>query len=445
MGFQIFGSFVCVLMADDYLMDVGFSDLDLNQEPSNPPSLHRVERYGSLLNELETAHDRIEERIRQLEVVTARTRQRQRWRQARNSTEISYFPSEMMLDVGQRGSPNENNNDVSVFKSSSERGKGCKRDSSHLVAKALEMGSEVKKADKEGGSFYDCSICLEVAKEPVLTCCGHLFCWPCFYQVSDIDSTSKECPVCKGEVSNSTVIPIYGNGDSERVCETESGLKIPPRPKAHRVESVRQQRVTQGLSHVPVAEALRRIRISIGAVGNQAQQEGGSGILSFDTESQAGQNAEFAGGHRLRIHQVSRVLSESAASLSSLSSALSNAERLVEDLEAVINNRLLRNDARALSVDVGNLFTRPSAAIQPNHHLPVSTADTNVALPITSSSQSTDVASSVAHVLRARVSSDVSLPLAPSSSSSLRRRSLMSRTLDLDGRDPRELRRRRLN
>lgn len=419
-------------------MDVDFSDLDLNQEPANPP-LHRVERYGSLLNELETAHDRIEERIRQLEVVTARTRQRQRWRQARNSMEVSYFPSETsMVDAGQRGSPNETN-DTSVFKSGFERGKGCKRDSSHLVAKALEIGSEVKKADKEGGSFYDCNICLEVAREPVLTCCGHLFCWSCFYQVSDVDSTSKECPVCKGEVLDSTVIPIYGNGESERVRETESGLMIPPRPKAHRVESVRQQRVTQGLSHVPVAEALRRIRISIGAVGNQTQQEVGLGVHSLDAES------ESAGGHRSRIHQVSRVLSESAASLSSLSSALSNAERLVEDLEAVINNRLIRNDAQGISVDVGNLFTRPSASTQPNHQPLVSTADTNATLAVASSSRSTDVASSVAHhVLSMRGASDVSLPLAPSSSA-FRRRSLMSRTLDLDGRDPRELRRRRLN
>lgn len=440
MIFQDFEDLVIfVLMEDNYLMDVDFSDLDLNQEPSNPP-LRRVERYGSLLNELETAHDRIEERIRQLEVVTARTRQRQRWRQARNSMEVNYFPTEITVDAGQRGNPNENT-DLSVFKSSSERGKGCKRDSSHLVARALEMGSEVKKAEKEGGSFYDCNICLEVAKEPILTCCGHLFCWSCFYQVSDVDSTSKECPVCKGEVSNSTVIPIYGNGDSERVGETESGLMIPPRPKAHRVESVRQQRLAQGLSHVPVAEALRRIRISIGAVGNQAQQESGhGGILSFNTESEAGQNAESAGGHRLRIHQVSRVLSESAASLSSLSSALSNAERLVEDLEAVINTRILRNDG---SVDVGNLFTRTSDIIEPNHQPLVSTADANASLPIASSSQSTDVAS-VARVLRMRGSSDVTLPLAPSSSS-FRRRSLMSRTLDLDGRDPRELRRRRLN
>ncbi|KAI3448942.1 hypothetical protein Pfo_005607 [Paulownia fortunei] len=430
-------------MDDDNLMDVNFTDLDLNQEPMDPP-LHRVARYGSLLNELETAHDRIEERIRQLEAVTARARQRQRWRQARNSMEISYFPGEMMVDVSQRGVLNENSN-MGIVERTADRGKGCKRDSSHLVAKALEMDFEVKKADKEGGSFYDCNICLDMAREPVLTCCGHLFCWPCFYQVSNIDSTSKECPVCKGEVSDSTVIPIYGNGGSEHVCETESGLKIPQRPKGRRVESVRQQRVTQGLSHVPVAEALRRIRISIGAVGNQTQQqEGSGGILNFDTESQEGQNAESIGGHRIRIHQVSRVLSESAASLSSLSSALSNAERLVEDLESVINNRLLRNDARTLSVDVGNPFASPSAAIQSNNQPPDSTADISAALPITSSSQSTDVSGSIVHVLTMRTSSDISLPVAPSSSS-LRRRSIMSRNLDFDSRDSRESRRRRLN
>ncbi|KAK6143120.1 hypothetical protein DH2020_023468 [Rehmannia glutinosa] len=353
-------------MDDDDLMDVYLTDLDLNQEPTDPP-LHRVARYGSLLNELETAHDRIEERIRQLEAVTARARQRQRWRQSRNSMEISYSPGEMMVGVGLR-SVLENNNNTGIVERTPERGKGCKRDSSHLIAKALEMDSEVKKADKEGGSFYDCNICLDLAREPVLTCCGHLFCWPCFYQVSNIDSTSKECPVCKGEVSDSTVIPIYGNGDNE-VCETESGLQIPPRPKAQRVESVRQQRDARK--------------------GEMLSQR----------------------GHRIRIHQVSRVLSESAASLSSLSSALSNAERLVEDLETVINNRVIRGEPQVLPVDVGNTFPRPSVVVQSNNQPPES--------------------------------SDISLPVAPSSS--IRRRSIMSRNLDLDSRDSREPRRRRLN
>ncbi|KAL0374028.1 UNVERIFIED_CONTAM: E3 ubiquitin-protein ligase RMA1H1 [Sesamum radiatum] len=380
-------------MDDDNLMDVDLTGLDLNREPVNLP-LHRVARYGSLMNELDNTHERIEERIRQLEAVTARARQRQRWRQARNSMETSYVPSEMMVDVGERGVLNENNN-REIVERTAERGKGCKRDSSHLVAKALEMDPEVKKANKEGGSFYDCNICLEEATEPILTCCGHLFCWSCFYQVPEVDSTSKECPVCKGEVSDSTVIPIYGNGGSKGVYETENGLKIPPRPKARRVESVRQQRLTQ----------------------------------------------ESGSGHHIRIHQVSRVLSESAASLSSLSSALSNAERLVEDLETVINSRLLRNDTRAFSV--GNRFARPSNVIQSMNQPPDSTAEINAALPIGSSSQSTDVSGSIVHVMAMRTSGDINMPAPPSSSRP--RRIIMSRSSDLDTRDSRESRRRRLN
>jgi hypothetical protein len=29
---------------------------------------------------------------------------------------------------------------------------------------------------------YECNICLELAKEPVVTLCGHLYCWPCLYR-----------------------------------------------------------------------------------------------------------------------------------------------------------------------------------------------------------------------------------------------------------------------
>ncbi|KAL3815035.1 hypothetical protein ACJIZ3_016303 [Penstemon smallii] len=408
------------------LMDVNFTDLDLNQEPIDPPTLNRVTRVGSVLNELETAHGRIEERIRQLEAVSARARQRQRWRQARNTTEIDHF------SVGVDG--NVLSLDGNTVERTPGRGKGFKRDSSHLVAKALEMDSEVKKAEKEGGSFYDCNICLELANEPVLTCCGHLFCWACFYQVSYIDSTSKECPVCKGEVSDSTVTPIYGEGSGERVYESESGMKIPPRPKARRVESVRQQRVAQGLSHVPVAEALRRIRISIGAMGEQTQQQiESSGVLGLEAELQEGQNLESTGSGRIRIHQVSRVLSESASSLSSLSSALSNAERLVEDLETVINNRFVRNDSP-------NPFTRLS---QSNNQTPNLNPVVNASLPSTSPPQATDVSGSVLRILALRSSSEVSVPVAPSSSQ--RRRTIITRSSDVDSRDTRESRRRRLN
>ena len=35
---------------------------------------------------------------------------------------------------------------------------------------------------KNEGS-YECVICMETAKEPVVTRCGHLYCWPCIYDV----------------------------------------------------------------------------------------------------------------------------------------------------------------------------------------------------------------------------------------------------------------------
>lgn len=35
--------------------------------------------------------------------------------------------------------------------------------------------------DDEGGS-YDCNVCYDTAREPVVTLCGHLYCWPCLYR-----------------------------------------------------------------------------------------------------------------------------------------------------------------------------------------------------------------------------------------------------------------------
>ena len=34
-----------------------------------------------------------------------------------------------------------------------------------------------------GMNVFECTICLESAKEPVVTKCGHIFCWPCIYSV----------------------------------------------------------------------------------------------------------------------------------------------------------------------------------------------------------------------------------------------------------------------
>ncbi|WZZ40422.1 hypothetical protein YC2023_036681 [Brassica napus] len=94
------------------------------------------------------------------------------------------------------------------------------------------------------GSFYDCYICMDLSKEPVVTNCGHLYCWPCLYRWLEV-SVAKECPVCKGEISVKTLTPIYGRGgkiktESEEVSDTTNKKKIPSRPQARRVERVRR-------------------------------------------------------------------------------------------------------------------------------------------------------------------------------------------------------------
>lgn len=37
--------------------------------------------------------------------------------------------------------------------------------------------------EKQKKSMFECNICLDVVNEPVITLCGHLFCWPCIYEV----------------------------------------------------------------------------------------------------------------------------------------------------------------------------------------------------------------------------------------------------------------------
>ncbi|KAL8229708.1 hypothetical protein R6Q57_014608 [Mikania cordata] len=435
-------------MTDDMVMD-----LDLNQEPivdvpPPPPAFG----YGPLLTDLETTHGRIEDRLRHLEAVRARARQRQRWRQARNNPELSYMTViESSIDAGTDG---QSRNGVGIVDqgggmeegAGGERGRNSKRDITQL-AKALEMDLDSKNTDNgqaggdgddDSGGFFDCNICLEMARDPILTCCGHLFCWCCFYQLSYVDSSAKECPVCKGEVTDSSITPIYGNGKNQPVLKLESGIKIPPRPHARRVESIRQQRVVRGISHIPAAEALRRIRIGIGSIDENNRQ----GLDAYETVPALLNNLEAGGSRRHRSRPFSRVISESAASLSSISSALNNAERLVEDLETYISDRLLRRtDVQILPSDqeMGTLLGN-TVEIQPEPQ----NAEMSPSLPLSTSSQRS-VATTVVNLDNLSTDSAVEIDLTISQShpSSNSRRTNVSRALNLEVGTSRELRRRR--
>ncbi|XP_052202866.1 E3 ubiquitin-protein ligase RMA1H1-like [Diospyros lotus] len=90
---------------------------------------------------------------------------------------------------------------------------------------------------------FDCNICLDFACDPVVTLCGHLYCWPCLYKWLHSQSTclssdqQPKCPVCKADISHTMVVPLYGRGHSPNQAELEDkapslGVAIPPRPPA---------------------------------------------------------------------------------------------------------------------------------------------------------------------------------------------------------------------
>ncbi|EEC79384.1 hypothetical protein OsI_20296 [Oryza sativa Indica Group] len=95
-----------------------------------------------------------------------------------------------------------------------------------VVADGAIVGASEEEPAERGKSvaMFECNICFEMASEPV------------------------ECPVCKGEVTEGNITPIYGRGNSTSDAEKKvaeegnvSGPTIPPRPHGNRLESFRQK------------------------------------------------------------------------------------------------------------------------------------------------------------------------------------------------------------
>ncbi|KAL2341900.1 hypothetical protein Fmac_009840 [Flemingia macrophylla] len=95
----------------------------------------------------------------------------------------------------------------------------------------------IPNAESSNGCF-DCNICLDFAHEPIVTLCGHLYCWPCIYKWLHVQSDSlapdehPQCPVCKAEISHRTMVPLYGRGQATTEGKTPCDVFIPPRPPA---------------------------------------------------------------------------------------------------------------------------------------------------------------------------------------------------------------------
>lgn len=225
-------------------------NLDLNLSPGPEPTLsNEPMNLDSWVDPL----DRFREAIR-----IGGARQRSRWRrfQIPSSTQnISMELNHLMVNSGTASTLQAGEGSVDAEVSTNELPKTCENNNGFLEEEDSENKDEIEKGNGSDGSFFDCNICLDLARNPVVTCCGHLFCWSCLYRWLHVHSDAKECPVCKGEVILKTVTPIYGRGSHKREPEEDSSLKIPSRPQARRVESLRQRTAFS----FPVDEMIRRL------------------------------------------------------------------------------------------------------------------------------------------------------------------------------------------
>ncbi|XP_050219966.1 uncharacterized protein LOC126670309 [Mercurialis annua] len=462
-------------------------DVGLNQEALNSPH-SSLFRLGSLLNELESAHGCIEERIRQLEAVTSRAMQRRIWRQHNTTHQTLNNPMESPTEVRSDDALISNGVDVTVrhnddiLRSSGVgvadqeitlgAGKLVKRNNTHLIAKALGTDTDVQNIKGDKRRFFDCNICLNNAREPILTQCGHLFCWSCFHHLSYVHLNVKECPACMGEVTDASVIPIYGNGNntkSEKSKLIDSVSKVPPRPGAQRVESLRQKVINRRPSSSVIDWNVRVYNRIVEMEERSRSEENGERWVNQSFTSQAQNNQHHDSS------QVSRRLSQGSASFSFLSSAMNSAvdsvERLVDNLEDSIHRFGMRTNYQRRSGDIGgNSFSGiTAAAVQTNQildnneadmdlilgHHPSSSFSSNAVLP--SENQNVGESSSVTPISssstrrRAERSRNIELEnrlesnsMAAHSSSTSRRRSELPGVSDADNRSIRESRRRRL-
>lgn len=88
--------------------------------------------------------------------------------------------------------------------------------------------------EKRDDSMYVCNICLDIAKDAVVSMCGHLYCWCCLNTWLETRPHRQLCPVCKAAISKEKVIPLYGRNSENQ--QDPRNKTTPPRPQAQRTE-----------------------------------------------------------------------------------------------------------------------------------------------------------------------------------------------------------------
>ncbi|KAA8516979.1 hypothetical protein F0562_017203 [Nyssa sinensis] len=416
-------------------------NLDLNVRPLVSPSTDNELLSGSLPNESVNLEEWIDESVhRRREAVRRRQRYRSLWRPRPIPHEHRDIALELILNSSDSGGGGGGGGSGSAGRLQTGEGsfaaeernteiiKTCENNTTHAEDEALGKNEEVEKGSSNEGSFFDCNICLDLARDPVVTTCGHMFCWPCLYQWLHVHSDANECPVCKGEVTIKNVIPIYGRGKNNNDVEEDSSLKIPQRPHARRVESWRQT-IQRTAFTVPMEEMIRRLGNRVDLAGDLLQ------VQPQDTTDST-QNSPERNNHLLNRFLNSRgmrrerntVPPDDVVDLTHPTNSGVGESRWLSSL------LLRRSHSHRAARIFESYFRHHPVEANHGHGPPIDDTDSvsSIAAVIHSESQTIDTA--------VEIDSTVSL-----STSSSRRRNDTSRVSDVDSGDSRAPRRRRLN
>ncbi|XP_018497092.1 E3 ubiquitin ligase rnf-5-like [Galendromus occidentalis] len=91
-----------------------------------------------------------------------------------------------------------------------------------------EIGGEEPVRAQPESTRWRCTVCMDEARNAVVTTCGHLSCWTCLCRWVAEGTAGECCPVCRSEIRLERSIPIFGTETDEDV----EGEDMPPRPRA---------------------------------------------------------------------------------------------------------------------------------------------------------------------------------------------------------------------
>ncbi|XP_018497141.1 E3 ubiquitin-protein ligase RNF170-like [Galendromus occidentalis] len=116
------------------------------------------------------------------------------------------------------------------------------------VEQGVEVGEQVIQAEEhpieqEDGQVpqrgadlarWQCTICLDEARNAVVTTCGHLSCWGCPYGWVTEGTMGQCCPLCRSRINIFRSTPIYGSetddaGQAEGIPQRPGAVYVPRR------------------------------------------------------------------------------------------------------------------------------------------------------------------------------------------------------------------------